>query len=165
MKKNMKKNIKKNAGFTLIELVMVMVILSVISVIAAKILSTGIQGFLAGKNILDADWQGRVAMERMSRDIRAVRSPSDITTASASNFVFTDSTGTSINYSLSGSSLLRNSQTLADGVNSLTFTYLDGNGSVTASTTAIRYITITLNITLNETNFSLTTSIYPRNLP
>lgn len=156
---------KISSGFTLIESLMVIILIGIIAVVSSQILSNGFSAYLTGQNITDADWQGRLSMERMEEDIRAVRSPSDISTATAGQLIFTDSSGTSITYQLSGSSLMRNSQILADGLSGLTFSYFDKNGVSTATLTAIRYISYTLNVTQKGVNFNLATTIYPRNLP
>jgi prepilin-type N-terminal cleavage/methylation domain-containing protein len=156
---------KKKFGFTLIELVVVMVLIGIIAIVVSKILFQGFNAYLTTQNVTDADWQGRLALERMRLDIMGIRSPSDISTASANQLVFTDSNGNSITYTLSGSTLTRSGDILADGINSLQLTYLDKNGSVTATTSAIRYITIQLNVTKSNTNFNVSTSVYPRNLP
>ena len=162
----MKNYCKKTlSGFTLIELVIVIVLTGIIGAIATKMLAQGLNAYLTSKNVADADWQGRLALERMTRDIRAVRSPTDIALATSSQFTFTDSNGSSVAYTLSGSNLMRNSQALANGISTLTFQYYDETGVITAITTAIRYISITLNVTQGNSNMSFTTSVYPRNLP
>ena len=155
---------KKQHGFTLIELIMVIVISGIVAVMASKGLLVAAQAYLGSRNAIDANWQGEFALERMVRDIRSVRSPSDISTASASQFTFTDTSGGSVSYTLSGSSLLRNGQILADGVNSVTFTYFDDTGTSTGTLANIRYVTASLNITLNNSNYTIATTIYPRNL-
>lgn len=152
------------SGFTLVEMVMVIVILGIIAATASTMLSNGFTAFLTGQNVTDADWQGRLAMERLEGDLRAVRSPSDIATATATQLIFTDMSGTSITYQLSGTTLMRNAQVLADGVGGLTFAYYDLNGSATAVLTSIRYISYSLNITQKGTNYTVATTIYPRNL-
>src|SRR3990167_6623069 len=152
---------RKLAGFTLIELVMVMVIIGILAAISSVILSQGFNAYFAGKNVTDASWQGVSALEHMARDIRAIRSPSDITAATTSQLVFTNISGSSITYQLSGTTLMRNSQPLADGIQSLTFSYFSRNGAVTATPSLICYIRITLNVTQNNSDFTMTTAIYP----
>lgn len=155
---------KNQNGFSLIEIIVVILLIGVIAAASAKLLISGGNAYVTSSNVINASWQGQVALERMVRDIRAVRSPSDITTASASQFVFVDSSGTTNTYTLSGSSLTLNGNTLADGINSLTFNYYDASGTTTATLANIRLIQITLNITQGGANFSLTTTAYPRNL-
>jgi prepilin-type N-terminal cleavage/methylation domain-containing protein len=155
---------KKTTGFTLIEMVIVLVLVGIITVIFSRFLITAVNSYITAKNVIDANGQALLAIERMTRDIRAVRSSSDITTATSSQITFTDSSGTSITYALSGTSLRRNSQVLADGISTLTLAYADRNGTTTATLANIRYITITLNVTQGNTNFNAKSSVYPRNL-
>lgn len=160
---------QKQYGFSLIELVIVMVMLGIIAAMSSLLLSQGFNAFFSSANILDANWQGQLAIQRMARDIQLIRSPADISTATASQLTFTDMNNNSISYTLSSSNLNLtkgiNTQTLAVGINSLTFTYYDQNGATPPATTAAtRYIKIALVITQNNTNYTLTTAIYPRNL-
>ena len=161
---------KGQRGFTLVELVIVIMITGILVVIGSRILTAGYNSYLASRYLIAADAQARVALERIQRDVRAIRSPSDITTASSSQLVFVNTSGNTITYSLSGTSLKRQtnantSQILADGIQSLTLSYFDLNGAATAILANIRYITISLNVVLNNTNFTASTSVYPRNLP
>jgi prepilin-type N-terminal cleavage/methylation domain-containing protein len=157
----------KQQGFTLIELVMVIVILAIITGMSSLLLSQGFNAFFTSEDVLDAQWQGQIAIQRMARDIQLIRSPADISTATSSQLSYTDINNNSISYTLSGSNLTltKNSsaQVLAEGVNSLTFTYYNNSGSAPASNSAIRYINISIVVTQNNANYSLTTTIYPRN--
>lgn len=126
--------------------------------------------FTEGENIINANWQGQIAIERMTRDILLVRSPSDITTMTSVNFAFTDVSGNKIAYAFSLANqnltltLNGNSSILADGVKSVSFTYYDKNGTVTLTATLVRLVKISLNIIQNNVDYTLTTSINPRNL-
>ena len=155
---------KRSRAFTLIEFIIVMVILTIVSLTSSLLLIQGFSAFSQGRTILEADWQARTALERMTRDIRAVRSAADISTATSSTFTFVDLNGNSISYTLTGTQLMRNSQALADGAQSLTFTYYDSTGAVTAQISAIKYIVISLAISYGNISFTVTTSAYPWNL-
>jgi prepilin-type N-terminal cleavage/methylation domain-containing protein len=157
--------LKKSLGFTLIELVMVLTIMSVISVVVGKSLFEAFQTFITAQNALEVDWNGFIALQRINNDVHTIRSAASIATISAANFVFTDISGTSVQYQLTGSNLMRNSQILADGIQSLSFTYSDKNGSVTATPSLVRYVTITVtpiegNLTLPFTTVAAT-RVYP----
>jgi len=152
-------------GFTLIELVMVIILSGIMVAVSMRMLAVGFSAYLKGSNAVSAEQQAHLALERMARDIRAVRSPADISTATASQLTFTDFTGNSIAYSLSSTNLTRGSQILAGGISSLTFSYYDLNGNTTATLTAIRYIGISLNVTQGGSNFTISTAVYPENLP
>jgi prepilin-type N-terminal cleavage/methylation domain-containing protein len=159
---------QKQQGFSFIELVMVIVIIGIIAGMSTLLLSQGFNAFFSSETLLDANWQGQLAMQRMARDIQLIRSPADISTATASQLSFTDINSNSISYTLSGSNLTLTvnavTQILATGLSSLTFTYYDKNGvTPPANTAATRYIKITCVVTQNSVNYTLITAAYPRN--
>jgi prepilin-type N-terminal cleavage/methylation domain-containing protein len=149
-------------GFTLIELVMVIALLAIITKIASVILSQGLGGYIAAKNITEADWQARLAMSRMTREIRMIRSANDFTLRTASELAFVDLNGTSIDYKLAGTSLMRNSQILADNISNLIFSYYDKNGNAASSTGATAYIQIQFTLLQTQANFNLSSVVYLR---
>lgn len=150
-------------GTTLIELVIVILIISILSTGGIEMVRLGFLSYMTGQNIINADWQGRAALERMTRDLHSIRSPSDITTATPTLLTFTDISGNTVTYQVTGTQLMRNAQVLADYVQSLAFNYYNSNGTTPISNSDIRYITITLNIN-NNTNFNFTTGVTLWNL-
>ncbi|MDX1902414.1 MAG: prepilin-type N-terminal cleavage/methylation domain-containing protein [Gammaproteobacteria bacterium] len=154
----------RQTGFTLIELVITIVLAGIIVVVSMKMISQGLNAYLAGENATNAEQQARIALERMTRDIRAIRSSSSISTATSSQLTFTDFSGSSVSYTLSGTNLLRNSQILASGITSISFTYYDSSGNTTATTASIRYIAMSINVTQSNANFTASTAIFPENL-
>lgn len=155
---------RSQKGFSLIELIITIVIMGIISVVVGKILLQGYKTFITSQNISDADWQGLMALESITNDIHNIRSAADIITISASTFSFVDMTGTTVTYTLSGSNLQRNSLTVASGMSALTFSYLDKNGSVTASAAAVRYITISVTAVQNTMSLAFSTLVGTRGM-
>lgn len=155
---------RKCFGVTLIEFVMVTLLLSIVAITISRVYIQGLttQRTVARSN--DAVWQGQVAFQRMVRDIRQVRAAVNVTTMTSARLTFIDMSGATIDYQLSGSTLTRNSVALADGVSSLTFTYKDKSNSVVATNTNLSYINIALSINQNNSNYSLTTGVYLRDL-
>jgi len=156
--------LKKEQGFTMIELIMVIVLLGILAVPAAQILSTAFKSYLTAQAITEANWQGQIAMERMARDIADVASSSSVSTMTSNQFQFIDMSGNSLNYTLSGTNLMSNAQILASGVSSLTFNYYDQNGNTVTTNTNLHVVSISLTITENQSNYNLTTSVYLRDL-
>lgn len=159
----MRKRVRQ-AGFTLIEFVMVTILLGVIAVVVAQMFAQGLTVAQTEQRVTDALWQGQIAMQRMVRDIREVRSAVDISINTASEFSFTDNDGNIIDYKLSGNSLMRNTTALASGISSLQFSYLDKNGAATAGVTDIHYVVIAITVSRNNASYSLNTAVYLRDL-
>lgn len=157
---------QRSKGFTLIELILVIVILGIIAVAGSLLLQQGLNNYFTNQAITDASWQGQIALQTMARRLREIRSPTDITTASATQLSFTDINNNAVSYQLIGSNLLLNGSVLISGVNnaSSSFAYLDSNTTTTAVLANIRYITINLAIAKNNVNYTLRTTIYARNL-
>lgn len=162
-------------GFTLVELIITIIILSIIAGGSAILVSKGLDAFFVGRNTIDADWQGRVAIERMTRELHNIRSTRDIIEATNSSIRFIDNMGNDVSYYAVDSQLMRKSpvngveRILADGV-FLMLNYYRGNGTVITTplifpqVTDIRYIVVTVNVTYGGANFNLITGIYPWNL-
>jgi prepilin-type N-terminal cleavage/methylation domain-containing protein len=148
---------RRQSGFTLIELVLVIVIMGVISIVVGKILFHSFQTFVTSQNISDVDWNGQLTMANFSNDVHTIRSASDIATIAANTFSFVDTTGTTVTYQLSGSTLTRSGQTLATGVTSIAFAYYDKDYSVTATAANVRYVTFTASFVQNNLALAFTT--------
>lgn len=167
------RNNPQQAGYTLIEIIIVIILLGILIAGSGNLLKVGFNSFNAEKNIVNANWQGSVALERMTRDLRAVRSPADITTAAANSITINDIYGNTITYQVTGAQLLRNTQAIADGIQSITLAYYKGDTGSTLLTPlplsaallpSVRYVVITLNMNFNKIAFPITTAIYLWNL-
>lgn len=157
---------KYSAAFSLIELIMVIAILGILSATASYTIARGMNAYFTEQKLADSTWQARLALERMQRDIQAIRSPAGITTAAATQLVFTDFDGNSVTYAYDSINKLitRNSQTLANNISALTFSYRDRTAAVTATTANIRYITAAISITNDDLTYTTRSTFYPRNL-
>ena len=149
-------------GFTLIEMVMTIMIFGIIAVVVSRTLFHGYQTFMTAQHISDVDWQGFLALERITDDLRTIRSPADITTLQTSQLTFVNVSGSSVQFQLSGSNLLRNGQILASGVQGLTFNYLNSSGATTASAAAVRYIRVSVNVASGGISLPFSTLIAVR---
>jgi len=155
---------KQMQGFTLVELLITITILGVLSVLMLPVIQTGFNGYFTARNITEANWQAEMALERMTRDIRDIPSPSSISVANSNQLTFVGATNNSVSYTLSGTNLLLNGNILAQGVNSVTFGYFTSAGAVAGTIASICYVTITLNITDNNVNYTLQTTVNLRNI-
>lgn len=165
------------AGFTIIETVVVIVVTGIIFTLGALVLGKAFLSFALTRETTDVDWQGRVAMERMARELRRLRSASAADLAfTATSISFNDIDGNPRSFCLSGGTLLlsfdapggtcgaTSPQTLADNIvtNGLNFYYFDNNGNVTASAANVFLITTTLQVSEGGVNESYRVTVQPR---
>lgn len=150
-------------GFSLIEMVLVIVIVGIIASVGAQLMGTGFQLYFTGRDTLSVDAQARLALERMTRELRTVRPATGLTMTPATQITFTDETGTAVQYILGGGNLMRNTQVLAGGVTGLGFVYLDRAGAVTATAAQVFYISVQFTVTQGEVISTYRATISPRN--
>jgi prepilin-type N-terminal cleavage/methylation domain-containing protein len=157
---------RKN-GFTLIELVVVISVVGIISTIIGSMLLGAIDAWAFKFNRNDILWDSRLAMDRMTREIRTIRNAASITTASSSQFRFIDAGNKDITYGMSSTNLNRTengaTNLLAENVSSLAFTYYDASGAVTGVLVNIRRVRISLTLTKNGENVYLRSDASTRN--
>lgn len=160
-------------GFSLIEFIMVMIVFAIVSAIAAPLLAETFRAYFIGKDIAETDWQARVALERMTRELRSVRAPTDLIITSAGDITFVTAVGTSIRYCLGtvgtcpgvATELMRNTQPLASGISALNLTFLTRAGAATALPASVFYVNIAFTATQNTVSKTYTATVSPRNFP
>src|SRR4030042_540208 len=95
-------------GFTLIEIIIVIVILSIISAITIKFLVDSLRIYTMTVNQKTLFDEGKLALERMCRDIRdanSITSTSNSITLTRTNATAQDTAGESITFQLTGNTL------------------------------------------------------------
>ncbi|MEK7348157.1 MAG: prepilin-type N-terminal cleavage/methylation domain-containing protein [Candidatus Eisenbacteria bacterium] len=146
------------AGFTLIELVIVIVVISIAGLLLAVMFREAIGTYRFVDVEADLLQQARFAEERIAREMRRLRDGNSVTTASAQTFAFVDRDAVPIVVSWSGTKgadllFTRNGvpQALAAGVDSLAFAYFKEDGTAAApvvapSATDIRRVAVYLRL-------------------
>lgn len=173
-------------GFTLIELVITVVLIGIVLFIVANSLYTGINAYLTTDKRKESLDQARIAMERMTREIRLVNAivngasvVPDVSIANATTFSFTDVTGAALSFTLETGNIKRTSGAttviLANGVSSIgdsvfatgIFSYII-NGSPTPTQTPaipqIKRIMMGFKTTTDNESIQLKSEVWPRSL-
>lgn len=157
------------AGFTLLEGVVTIGIVAVIGVVLAQSWQGGVRQYVFGSEVASEDAKGRILLERVSRDLRMVRSANDIGTYTATQFSYTDTTGAFVNYqyNAASSTLTRQqnsgtARTVADTISGLTFSYMQSDAINPAlSVTEIAFIQINATVSSSNTSAVYRTTVTP----
>ncbi len=158
----------RQTGFSLVELIVVIVVLGIVASMGAIVVRDGMLGYLRGREMTSADWQGRLALERIARELRDIAPPSGgvayISAAScgSATFEFSDINAAPISYTQITTTLLRNGQPLADSVSGLAFYCLTSNVQPTVTPAAVYYVTVSMVVSTANTSASYRTTVKPR---
>ena len=161
-------------GFTLIEMVIVIVLVGILATIAATIIMQGIRAYSDEQYRSDAHYQARFAMERMAREIRESRSntAADIPAMTGTTLRYNDINGVQMGFRLNAGNIERTEdngatwQTLAvniTGPGGNIFTYLDKTGAVTAAAASLWLVQIQFTATQGTESIDMQTTVHPRN--
>jgi prepilin-type N-terminal cleavage/methylation domain-containing protein len=161
-------------GFTLIEIIIVIVILSVISAISIKFVVDSLRIYTMTINQKILFDEGKLALERMCRDIRDARSitmpaaggSGSTITILRSNATFQDIVDESITFRLTGSTLekVKASPAVTSAIASNVSTFTVTRGQTATSNENEITIQLTLALTGSLERVNLQTKIYPENL-
>jgi prepilin-type N-terminal cleavage/methylation domain-containing protein len=158
-------NSELQRGFTLIEIIIVIVILSIVSGITIKFLVDSLRIYTMTVNQKTLFDEGKLALERMCRDIRDARSITSVTTSSITfvrtNATAQDGAGETITFQRNaGTSTLE--KVKASPVVTTTLVSNVSSFSVTNSSNEIQ-LQLTLQLASGE-NVTLQSKVYPKNL-
>src|SRR6266849_8260552 len=171
---------RQQHGWTLIEVLTVLIVFTIVATIGARLMSTMFLSYFTARDITSTDAQARVAFERMTRELRQIRSATaaDLDPASAAQVRFIDSDGNGVCFYRDAATnrLMRSDdgpatacgatrpQPLSDFVTGLNFVYYVNDGrTTTATATAVYYVTVKVNVQDNNVSDTLRATIHPRN--
>ncbi len=170
----------KNSGFTLIEILMVIVLVGIIATIVAMLVYEGAKSYGEIDKLRDLSTQGRLAFERMAREIRLVRcttvgtsctpTTSDITAMTATEFRFNNTRNEGRGFRLAGSTVnLRQGSgagdpedPLVDNVSDLTFEYFKSDGTTATAVQDVWTIAVSLTLSSGARSVSFKVRVHPR---
>lgn len=165
--------IKNQIGFSLIEMLVVVVILGLIVLGLVTFFTGGTKSWVAGQSQLTAQRNARQAMDRMVREIREGSSiDSDDSNQTSIKINYLDSfSKNSITYSLSDTTIQKDSTPLIDNVLKVNgeaiFKYYDSSGNeVTSPDSTVSKIHINLKVDVDDDgkpDITLNTDVNLRN--
>ena len=170
--------LRQQAGFSLIETILVLLLLGIMAAVAAFGISKVVTGFMTSRGSVAIAGKGQLALLRLSREFRVITS---VTSASATSITFValhppavasdPPVAKSYTVAKSGNTITlndgANNDILVDQVNSLTLAYYDTYNGTSQTTWASSRRIIQMTIILNgpeSSTLSFTTRIAPRNI-
>jgi prepilin-type N-terminal cleavage/methylation domain-containing protein len=157
---------KLSSGFTLIEMVITIVLIAIISSIAAMIILQGVKTYSLEDSRSNAHYQARLAMERMAREIRQIRSESttDIQTMTAADLKFTNVAGATVEFTWATPNLNLSANRLASGITAFTFKYYLVDGTTqTADRTQVWFVEINMTAQQGTETLQMNSRVHPMN--
>jgi prepilin-type N-terminal cleavage/methylation domain-containing protein len=160
--------IANSGGFTLVEIVITIVLLTILSAIAAVIILQGVRGYVSEDARSDVHYQARLAVERMAREIRSIPSCTALSVPAnpSSSIAFSDIiSNATVTFNVSGGSLFRNSDLLARGITSAQpFSFFAADGTTLTNTCpGIWFVQIAVTDTQGSESLQIRTRVHPRN--
>ena len=157
------------SGFTLVEMVMVILVVGMLVITLGMMLTTGVRAFDEGRKVIDTLSSLRLTTERLTRELRTVQrnatTPTDFDflskTATNVQFRRLENDGTTVttvtitasppNLTLSYNTPV-GSYLLTNQLGSLALSYLRADSTVTASNTDVAFVVIDLSLTDSNGN-------------
>jgi prepilin-type N-terminal cleavage/methylation domain-containing protein len=168
----------REKGFTLIEMIITLMVLSILGAAAGYALSNGALAFVNSSDTVHTIGKLRVANERMAREIREVRrdlvTPAqyDISTMNTTTLAFNKTDGTSVTLNAAPPLVTlvysnpAGTHTLTDEVSALTFSYYQADGSTAATGNSdVVFIEFELVLTHSGNLYPQRTRVALRNQP
>jgi prepilin-type N-terminal cleavage/methylation domain-containing protein len=152
-------------GFSLVELVLVIVILGILAAFVGPVLYNAIRAYDTVQTGGQTQTKVRYALERMSREIREIRRRTtdarmlEIATMTANTLAFVNTQGRTIVISRTGNTLTLSDTTLTgvltDQINAFSLAYFQPNAStVAASTSSLAFVQISLAVSEGSAVFA-----------
>jgi type II secretory pathway pseudopilin PulG len=144
-------------------MILAIIIAGIIAGIVGLVGMQGTRSFVSADARADLTTQGRLAIERMAREIRTIRSRADVTVMGGGTLSFVDMNGTPITFTSGGGVVTRNGTPLAAATAAtLSFTYLRPDGGPAAAAT-LWSIQIDLTFTKGQERQAFRVRVHPRN--
>ncbi len=151
-------------GYTLIEMVLTVVVLSIIGLTSSKVIIESMKVYAQTAPTLDASYQAHLAVRHLQRDIRNMRDTSTITALTPTALTFDDVEGHTLEFNLTAGDLTRNGDLLARGVSSFGFRYFQQDGSVATGPGNLHLIEIDLTVQVADQQQRSMAVVFPRSL-
>jgi len=151
----------RRCAFTLIELVISITVFGIIAALGTGVLVEVARGYARTKAASGALTDCQFALNRIGLELASLDAPTDISSMDEDEITFTVF-GVSRRYYRSGSTLRRDSYTLAEDCSQFALTYYKSDGTLTSDPSQVHRIAAEIAITRDGSTVSLRTEVFPR---
>lgn len=147
-------------GFTLIEMIVVMLITSIVVVFAATLMRTSFSGYFIAVNDTKLSTQATLTMSKISRELQNAISFSAI---NSTNVSFSTMDGSNVTYSWTNPTLTRtgsSAQILNNNITNFSLSYYRSDFTATSTLTLVKAITITMTVGNGNESVSLINTVF-----
>ncbi len=154
-------------GFSMVELVVTVAVSAIVAGMMARLLSAGVDTYKYVTHRKDALYDGRIAVQRMAREIRQIASSDSILFAEQDSLRFYKQGGESISLALNGTTIDLNGQPLIESIRNFQFQYYSDKGKLLQTPvfnrSRIWKIGFKFTIEIKQQSMSFSHEIKPRN--
>lgn len=137
----------RRCGFTIIEVLFVVVLIAVLSAVVYPYLRAFHTGWQSADRRSEVIQNARVGLDKITRELRQAGS---FTSIQSSLIGFVDVDNDPVTYRLNAGNLERNSAVLAGPIDSLSFTYYDSSGVETAVVAEVKSVKVAMTVSDSE---------------
>jgi len=155
----LKKIKKSKSGFSLVELIVVLVIASIIVGILARFLIHGVNSYFFLDKSKEVMRNARLSIHFMNRDFRQIKQTGGILLAQPDRFKFVNYNDKQIEYKSFNDEIKRNGNLLADDISSFEFKYMRIDGGYLVSPVTSDSLDFIWNV---EAEFEIANEVHQR---
>lgn len=155
-------------GFTMVELVVAIALVTALSLVLGRLLLSGVAAFNYATARKQALRQARIGLAAISRELRQINGTSGILLATGQSIHFVNVDNEQVTLAYADGRVLRNDVPLARGVTSFMLRYFNQQGveltQPIQDPSEIRAIRVHIQVTVEGKQVELETEVRPRNL-
>lgn len=151
-------------GYSLIELVVVIVLLSIIGGISFFVVLESMRVYARTQPRIEASYEANLVASRLMRDVRDIPDSQSITSFGNAKLEFRSSLGESVSYEYADGVLLRNGQPLAEQLADLAFSFITVDGVGATAEQDIHLVQVRLVAQSASETVPMALTVFPRGL-